>query len=89
MDEMAETVAEGEMPPAIYLIPHPQARLSAADTETLMAILRERGISWTAWVFDSEGPPVLLSSRSTMAASAPYGESVRAEMLATPALPAE
>ncbi len=30
-NESAESVREGEMPPLIYLIPHPEARLS--DTE--------------------------------------------------------
>lgn len=36
-EELYEVVAEGEMPPRIYLITHPEARLSAAEKEALMA----------------------------------------------------
>jgi hypothetical protein len=35
MHESWEEVEEGEMPPWFYLPPHPDARLSAADRETL------------------------------------------------------
>ncbi len=35
-EEVAETVREGEMPPPIYLITHPQARLSPAEKEELI-----------------------------------------------------
>jgi hypothetical protein len=38
--EAVETIAEGEMPPAIYLINHPDARLSAAEKQALMEGLR-------------------------------------------------
>ena len=34
-DEASEAVREGEMPPRIYLVTHPEARLSAADRERL------------------------------------------------------
>jgi mono/diheme cytochrome c family protein len=34
--EAAETVREGEMPPAIFLVTHPEARLSSADEQTLI-----------------------------------------------------
>lgn len=34
-DESAETVREGEMPPRVFLITHPEARLSAAEKEEL------------------------------------------------------
>jgi hypothetical protein len=37
MHESAEKVAEGEMPPAIYLPTHPEARLSVADRSLLSA----------------------------------------------------
>lgn len=33
--ESAETVREGEMPPRVFLITHPEARLSAAEQEEL------------------------------------------------------
>jgi hypothetical protein len=34
--EAAEVVREGEMPPAYFLIMHPEARLSAAEKQTLI-----------------------------------------------------
>jgi hypothetical protein len=37
MKESWEEVAEGEMPPWIYLPPHPRARLSADDRTILRA----------------------------------------------------
>lgn len=36
VDEVAETVRKGEMPPAIYLPTHPAARLTAAEKEQLI-----------------------------------------------------
>lgn len=39
--EMAEVIAEGEMPPPVYLITHPEARLTNAEKQTLMAGLRD------------------------------------------------
>jgi hypothetical protein len=36
-EEMYETVAEGEMPPSNYLITHPEARLTAAEKQTLLS----------------------------------------------------
>jgi mono/diheme cytochrome c family protein len=35
-DEIVEVVREGEMPPWDYLLSHAEARLSAADTQTLI-----------------------------------------------------
>ena len=35
-DEAAKLVSEGEMPPAIYLPTHPEARLTAAEKEQLI-----------------------------------------------------
>ena len=35
--EAAETVREGEMPPAIFLPTHPEARLTQAERDTLIA----------------------------------------------------
>ncbi|OGO09322.1 MAG: hypothetical protein A2Z66_12195 [Chloroflexi bacterium RBG_13_66_10] len=34
--EMGEAVLEGEMPPAIYLLMHPSARLTAAERDVLV-----------------------------------------------------
>ena len=34
--EAAETIQEGEMPPPIFLVTHPEARLSDADEQTLI-----------------------------------------------------
>jgi mono/diheme cytochrome c family protein len=39
-EEIYETVAEGEMPPPMYLITHPEARLSAAEKEALLVGLQ-------------------------------------------------
>ena len=38
-DEAAETIREGEMPPWFFTVPHPDARLSAAEKEELVAAL--------------------------------------------------
>lgn len=43
LEEMSEEVTEGDMPPAIYLRAHPEARLSEADKSKLLDwILLER-----------------------------------------------
>lgn len=39
-DESIETIVEGSMPPRAYLLMHPEARLSAAETQQLIAGLR-------------------------------------------------
>lgn len=38
--EAIETIAEGQMPPPVYLITHPEARLTAAEKQALMEGLR-------------------------------------------------
>jgi hypothetical protein len=38
--EAAETVSEGEMPPRVYLLTHPDARLGEAETQALIDGLR-------------------------------------------------
>lgn len=38
--EAIETIANGQMPPPVYLITHPEARLTAAEKQTLMEGLR-------------------------------------------------
>ncbi|MBK7895859.1 MAG: heme-binding domain-containing protein [Candidatus Promineifilaceae bacterium] len=40
LEEMWEVIQEGEMPPAIFLPTHPEARLTPAETEALIAGLR-------------------------------------------------
>lgn len=40
LEEITEVVAEGEMPPAMYLIMHPEARLTAAEKQALIDGLR-------------------------------------------------
>lgn len=42
-DEMAEAIEKGEMPMPIYLIQHPEARLTPAETATLIEGLRALG----------------------------------------------
>ncbi|MBI2338399.1 cellulase family glycosylhydrolase, partial [Candidatus Daviesbacteria bacterium] len=66
------------------------SQMSQADTDELIRIMRERNISWTAWLFDNEGPPTLLqpgTNRMDFIPSSPYGVSVRNEMLTTPRIP--
>lgn len=36
LDEIAEVIEEGEMPPQVYLIQHPEARLTPAEMEDLV-----------------------------------------------------
>ncbi|MCA9934884.1 MAG: heme-binding domain-containing protein [Anaerolineales bacterium] len=38
--ELAEVIAEGEMPPPIFLVTHPEARLTQAEKDALMQGLR-------------------------------------------------
>ncbi len=55
-------------------------QMSQSDTETLMNTLNSgnRHIGWTAWIFDSEGCPCLLTGdRTDFIPSDPYGVSVR------------
>ncbi len=42
-DEMAEVILEGEMPPAVFLITHPEARLSDAEKRILAQTVRVVG----------------------------------------------
>ena len=51
-EEMAEVIAEGEMPPAIYLVTHPEARLTAAEKQALM-----QGLQATAGNGRGDGAP--------------------------------
>lgn len=39
-DQVEESIREGRMPPSAYLLTHPQARLTDAETEQLIAGLR-------------------------------------------------
>ena len=52
-------------------------QMNQNQTLQLMDTMAQKHISWTAWVFDSEGCPCLLNSRTTFAPSNPYGISVR------------
>ncbi|GAB4273901.1 MAG: hypothetical protein Kow0080_21840 [Candidatus Promineifilaceae bacterium] len=46
--EMAETILEGEMPPVIYLPTHPNARLTDAEKQALIAGLQSTAQQSTA-----------------------------------------
>lgn len=62
------------------------SQMTQDDTLALMAYAREHKVSWTAWLFDNEGPPTLLqpgTDRNQFIPSQPYGASVKAEMVAT------
>jgi hypothetical protein len=58
-EELAETVLEGEMPPAIYLPLHPEANLTADERQTLVqgfyASLSGRGERRTDEAHDEDG----------------------------------
>jgi hypothetical protein len=41
IEHSAETINQGEMPPAYYLLTHPDAKLSAADKATLITGIKE------------------------------------------------
>jgi len=45
LQEIGKEVEEGEMPPRLYLLPHPQARLSAADQAILQAWAQTAGVA--------------------------------------------
>ena len=47
LEETCKELTEGEMPPGIYTLPHPNAKLSAADVETVCR--------WTKSVGRTEG----------------------------------
>lgn len=64
----------------------PDIGMTMADVNALLSYTHERAIGWAAWIFDSKGPPVLLSSRDGTPTS-PYGAAVKQEMLATPGVP--
>ncbi len=56
------------------------SQMSQSDTETLMNTMNSGGrhIGWTAWLFDNEGCPCLLTGdRMDFTPSNPYGISVR------------
>lgn len=48
LQEIGKEVEEGEMPPRLYLLPHPQARLSAADKSILQTWALAAGGGGTA-----------------------------------------
>lgn len=55
-EELGEVIAEGEMPPRAYLLTHPEARLTAAEKEALMAGLQATagGGDYGARTYDGE-----------------------------------
>ena len=61
--------------------------MTLQDVQELLSITRGRNIGWAAWLFDWQGPPVLLAD-SAFTPTQPYGTTVRDEMLTTPPLPA-
>jgi len=59
--------------------------MNQSDTEALMTYLSDHHTGWTAWVFDTEGPPTLLqpgTNRLDFVPSDPYGVSVRDRIIA-------
>jgi hypothetical protein len=68
----------------------PDAGMSMTDVNALLAIARQRNIGWAAWILDDlTGSTALVTNRSTVNPTSPYGVAVRNEMLTTPALPAD
>jgi hypothetical protein len=64
----------------------PEGSATMADVQTLLKLTRQRNIGWASWIFDWEGPPVLLAD-SSFTPSNPFGTTIRNEMLAMQAKP--
>ena len=64
----------------------PDLGMAMSDVEALLQYTDKRRIGWAAWIFDSKGPPALLASRDGTP-TVPYGATVKAAMLTTPAVP--
>ena len=61
------------------------AYMNQSDVDNLLDWAEEKDISWTAWLFNNEGPPTLLdpnTNRMDFIPSVPYGESVKARLQA-------
>lgn len=57
VDEVVEVIREGEMPPAMYVLAHPEARLTAAEKEQLISgLIRSLNLS-TASLQDNTPQP--------------------------------
>ena len=63
----------------------PDLGMAMSDVEALLEYTDKRRIGWAAWIFDSKGPPALLASRDGTP-TVPYGATVKAAMLTTPAV---
>jgi hypothetical protein len=60
-------------------------QMDQSDTDRLMMLMNNgtRHISWTAWIFDNEGCPCLLTgTRTNFTPSSPYGVSVQNRIIA-------
>jgi hypothetical protein len=64
----------------------PHGTMSMADVQELLNITRQRNIGWAAWIFDWQGPPVLLADER-FTPSEPFGRTIRNEMGTTQAAP--
>jgi autotransporter family porin len=65
----------------------PESGMTMTDVSALLSIARQRNIGWTAWAFDYQGGPALVSNNTTFDPTSPYGVAVRNEMVSTPAIP--
>lgn len=61
-------------------------QMAQSDTVALMNLMSALHVSWTAWIFDQEGCPCLLSNRTGFVASNPYGTAVRSRIIAEASL---
>jgi len=67
----------------------PSLNMDMDDVNTLMEIARSRNIGWTAWLFDYQGPPTLVTNINTFDPTFPYGAAVKDQMMTTPPLPSD
>jgi hypothetical protein len=54
-----------------------------ADVEALLALADRLGLGWTAWCFDFQGGPALVTDNTSFAPTDPYGTTVKRAMAMT------
>lgn len=63
--------------------------MEQVDVQAILDYCRPRKIGYTAWMFDYQGGPAMITSNTTASPTIPYGQSVKASMLATPVNPGD
>lgn len=58
--------------------------MSKTDVQILLDYCDTKKLGWTAWMFDYQGGPALITSNTTATPTVPYGQMVKDRMLKTP-----